>query len=390
VNLLLVAVLLAQAPLPPNHPPANANAPAPTADALVQKLDATPGLKEQPKPFEIATSLGRLYLGQGRYLEAKTYYAQAVAVAEPLRALYLKQKALVGRKPVPSAGDVGCAPGPALTQAVVLEKAQALVKAGKAADAYACLRVGIQGLAEAETALGHLHFLVGDAAAALATYDRALATFEANAEARYARGALLLDTKGDDLKALAQAKADLEGFLKEAPTAPQAPQAQRLLVRVDKAIAAGGLSKLAPEVAAAPPPPRQPGMPPMLSKETVEAFQNAPRTAEMEANFAKLVEDAEDHLAHGRYQEALGNYRQVMPFQPDNPRLRAGMAWTMVKLNRQPMADTVWSVAAQTPDAIAALGDTLKAKGDVEGAKAVWQRLKDTVPSYASKLDGRL
>jgi TolA-binding protein len=54
------------------------------------------------------------------------------------------------------------------------------------------------------------------------------------------------------------------------------------------------------------------------------------------------------------------------------------------------MADNVWNVAAQTPDAIVELGDSLKAKGDEEGARAVWTRLKETVPSYASKLEGKL
>ncbi len=375
---LLLALLLAQTTTPP---------PAPSAEALLKKLDETPGLAERPKPFEIAVWMGRLYLSQGRFADAKTAWAQAVAGAEPLRALYLKQRALVGRKAVPEPAAVGCTPGAALTQAQVLEKAQAHVKAGKAADALACLRVGALALAEAQTALGHAHFLAGDAAAALASYEQALDTVDAFAEARYARAALLLDTQGDDAKALARAKVDFERFLADAPQAPQASQARRLLERTDKALAAGGLSKLAPE--AAPAPPRPPGMPPVLSKETMEAFQNAPRTAEMEANFQKLVEDAEEHLARGRYQDALGNYRQVMPFQPENPRLRAGMAWTMVKLNRQPMADNVWSVAAQTPDALAALGDTLKAKGDAEGAKALWQRLKDTVPAYAPRLDGR-
>jgi Flp pilus assembly protein TadD len=278
-----------------------------------------------------------------------------------------------------------------VTQAQLLEKAKAHLQAGKGAEGFTCLQVAMQGLAEAETALGHAQFLSGDAAAALATYTRAVESFEGNAEARYARGALLLDTQGDDLQALGKAKADFERFLAAQPSARQAPQAKRLLERTNQAIAAGGLSKLKPEVAQAPPPaPRPPGMPPMLSKETMEAFQNAPRTAEMEANFAKLVEDAEDHLAHGRFMEALGNYRQVMPYQPDNPRLRAGMAWTMVKLNRQPMADNVWRAATENPDAVAALGDTLKAKGDAEGAKALWLRLKDSVPSYASKLDGRL
>jgi tetratricopeptide (TPR) repeat protein len=395
VILSLALLLLAQAPLPPNHPPATAPsgapAPTPSPDALVKKLDETPGLKDKPKPFEIAVSLGRLYSGQGRYAEAKTYYAQAVAAAEPVRALYLKQKKALGIKGVPSASDVGCTPGPQLTQELVLEKAQAHAKAGKVPESVACLKVAITGLMEAEVLLGHTQFLLKDTDAALATYTRALETSEANAEARYARAALLLDTKGDDTKSLQQAKADFERFLKEVPTAPQAAQAKRLLERTTKALAAGGLSKVPPEVAVAPPePPRPVGMPPQLSKETMEAFQNAPRTPEMEANFTKLVGDAEDHLAHGRFQDALANYRQVMPFQPDNPRLRAGMAWTMVKLNRQPMADNVWRVAAENPDAIAALGDTLKAKGDVEGAKALWQRLKDTVPSYASKLDGRL
>jgi tetratricopeptide (TPR) repeat protein len=383
---LLLALFLTQAPLPPNHPPIG-SLPALSSEALVKKLDETQGLKDREKPFEIAASLGRLYLGQGRYAEAKTYYAQAVAAAEPVRALYLKEKRVLGDQPVPSAAEAGCAPGPQLTQQVVLEKAQAHVKAGRHTGAVACLRVGMGSLAEAETVLGHTQFLLGDTEGALATYTRVLETFEGNVEARYARAALLLDAKGDDAKSLEQAKADFERFLADAPTALQAPQATRLLEQTRKAIAAGGLSKVAPQVAVALAPPLpQPGMPPVLSKETMEAFQNAPRTPEMEANFAKLVEEAEEHLARGRFQEALGNYRQVMPFQPDNPRVRAGMAWTMVKLNRQPMADNVWRVATENPDAVAALGDRLKAKGDADGAQALWQRLRETVPSYAPRL----
>ena len=54
------------------------------------------------------------------------------------------------------------------------------------------------------------------------------------------------------------------------------------------------------------------------------------------------------------------------------------------------MADNVWRVATGNPDAIAELGDSLKAKGDLEGARAVWQRLKESVPAYAPKLEGKL
>jgi hypothetical protein len=54
------------------------------------------------------------------------------------------------------------------------------------------------------------------------------------------------------------------------------------------------------------------------------------------------------------------------------------------------MADNIWRVALQDPAAIDALGDTLKAKGDADGAKQLWLKLKDTAPAYASRLDGKL
>jgi thioredoxin-like negative regulator of GroEL len=110
----------------------------------------------------------------------------------------------------------------------------------------------------------------------------------------------------------------------------------------------------------------------------------------MDENFKKLIDEAEEHLARQRFQDALNSYKGVMPYQPDNTRVRAGLAWTMLKLNRQPMADNVWRVATTTPEAIDQLGDTLKAKGDAAGAKEVWQRLKESVPSYGAKLEGKL
>lgn len=389
--LVPLLVVLAQAPLPPNHPPPSGAA-APSADELVKKLDSTAGLKESNKPFEIAASLGRLYFGQGRYGDARTYYLQAVAGAEAARTLYLAQKKAVGAKALPSAADVGCTPGPDATLAQLEAKAAGLAKAKNAPGAVACLKAALAPLMEVEVMLGHAQFLAGDTAGAVATYGRALETFEANVDARYARAAALLDTQGDDVKALATAKTDFERVLADAPTSPRAANAKRLLARTTAALDAGGLSKLQPApVAAAPTPaPQAPVLPPQLTPEMMAAFQNAPRTQEMEGNFQKLIEEGEEHLARGRFQEALGNYKQVMPYQPNNPRLRAGMAWTMIKLNRQPMADNVWRAATETPDAISALGDTLKAKGDAEGAKAVWQRLKESVPAYAPKLEGKL
>ncbi len=229
-----------------------------------------------------------------------------------------------------------------------------------------------------------------DSKGALATFESALDLFESNPEARYGRAAVLLDTAGDDLNALKTAKAEFERFLQDVPTGSRAKSAKQLLARTDAALAAGGMTKLIAQGSKAAPEPMAAQHPPMLTKEMVDAVQNTERTPELEAGFQKLMDEAEGLLAQGKFQEALDNYKRVVPFNPDNSRAKAGMAWSLVRLNKQPMADNVWRVAAADPAAIDALGDTLKAKGDADGAKALWQKLKDTAPAYAGKLDGKL
>lgn len=397
--------------LPPNHPPINgagAQPPAgrlPSVEELIKKIDATPGAATADRPFEMSLTIGRLYLTQGRMKDAAGYYEQAVKKAQPVRDLYEAQQKLVGKAALPAPESVDCAPA---TLDALFAKAKAQADAKKPLTAAACARAALGPLAEAELTLGHAKFMAGDSAGALQVYERTLATF-GSTEAHYAHAALLVDFKGDDVKTLQAAKAELEKVLKDAPTTGVAPQAKRLVARADAAIKAGGMSRLiastpppappklpAPQ-AMAPPfaqqpqqPPHQQDAPPNISKETMEAFQNAPRTAELEASLQKLVDDAEDKLAKGQFQDALNDYRGVMPYQPDNPRVRAGMAWTLIRLNKQPMAERVWGVATGAPDAIAELGDRLKSKGDAEGAKALWQKLAESVPSYAPKLQGKL
>ena len=134
-----------------------------------------------------------------------------------------------------------------------------------------------------------------------------------------------------------------------------------------------------------PPTASGPNTPPQLSKETMEAFQKTEITPEMQANFTRLIEDGEAKLVANKYQDALDNYRQVMPYQPNNPRLRAGMAWALVGLNRQPMADNVWRVAVTSdPAAVDALGDRLSKSGNKESARALWTKLQATAPDYAA------
>lgn len=364
------------------------NPPPPSADELIKKLDASPELKSRDKPFEINASLGRLYLGQGRYGEAVGLYELALSKSEAFRTLYVQLRSIA-----PAAAVVGCEAPPSHELAELVARATEKQKAKDLASASACVKAGAPLVIDAELQLGHATFLAGNKAGALATYSKAIETFEyAAPDARYSRGALLLDWRGDDAAALKTAKSDFEAFLSVASSSPKAREAKIFLDRVDAAIAAGGTSKLgAPAALVRSAPPATAavnGQLPALSKEMMEAFQNAPRTPEMQEKFAAALDAAEAALAKGEAQAALDNYKQVMPYQPENPRVRAGMAWSLFKLGK-PMGERVWSVATQDPDAVAALGDALKKMGNSAEAEAVWKRLAETVPSYAPKLQGR-
>jgi tetratricopeptide (TPR) repeat protein len=358
---------------------------APSPEELLKKLDGTPGLQDRAKPFEISASLTRLYFSQGRHKDAQLYAKDALATAKPALDFYAEQKKKLGaQKPAAAAG---CTPEKPKDDNLAngLEVARAFAAAKKIPAAVACARRALTGVADLMLLQGHLHFVLKDLTAARATYEDVLVRFDDVPDALYARGALTVDERPDDVKALEAAVADLDQFLTRAAQSPKARHAKSLRDRAAAGLKAGGLSKLTPVAAAEPPP--APGMP-VLDPATIAAFQNAPKSADADARYARLIEDGEEALATGRYQEALDGFKQVMPYQPDNPRLRAAMAWSLVKLGK-PMADNVWRVATQRPEAVDALGDRLKAKGDVAGAKAVWKRLAESVPEYAPKLEAK-
>lgn len=415
----------AEGQLPPNHPPLAAsgtvgNHPAgsvPNADELLKKLEQAKDLKDRDKTFEVAAAIGKLYYGGARYTDAINFFRQGLAKAEGARKLYLEQhkKARAAKKELPPPESAGCAPAADQTLDKLVQKAQEKAKAGDAAAAAACARVALTPVLEAELLLGKALFLSGDSKGAVASFARVLEVNEGDGDALYARGNTLLDSQGDDLKALEQAKKDFAAVAKAAQ-GPRAAQAKRLVAQVEAAEGAGGLSKLNAkkaaerkahpvQVAAAPRPPMMGGMgnapfaggsnaaPPALTKEQMEAVQNTERTPELEQGLAKLVEEGEEHLSKGRYQEALDVYKRVVPFQPENGRAKAGMAWALVGLNRQPMADRIWGVAVSADaKAVDDLGNTLKAKGDEKGAKALWTKLASTAPDYARSagLDAKL
>jgi tetratricopeptide (TPR) repeat protein len=398
--------------LPAGHPSVAPGAAAPSSDELLKKMDATPDLKTRPKPFEVAAAIGKLYYGRARWADARDFFIQAEKTAEPVRTLFLQQKKQV-KGELPDAATAGCRIAGDMTADKAAERARALAAQKQPGPAAACSLAALGPVVDSTTLLGNSLALLGDLKGAQAAYERVLQIQPRDAAALYGHGAVTFDLNGDDLQALKAARKELQMSAEIAPSTPQAASARALAERIDQIVAAGGASKFArqqeklraeapPVVAAAPPmaappmaspPPSQPGgqgpgpaAPPQLSKETMEAFQKVEVTPEMKANFARLIEDGEAKLAANKYQDALDNYRQVMPYQPNNPRLRAGMAWALVGLQRQPMADNVWRVAVTSdPAAVDALGDRLSKAGNKESARAIWTKLQATAPDYASR-----
>jgi tetratricopeptide (TPR) repeat protein len=390
--------------LPAGHPQVNPNDRPMSSSELLKKLDATADLRTREKTFEVASALGKLYYANSRFPEAVVYLRQALQKTEPARALYLDAKRKAGLAALPSPTEAGCAPGPQSTLDSITDAARERAKAGKTAQAAACAHLAVDAVVDAEHFVARALFLTGDSAGALAELDRAVALDDHDLEVSFLRGAVRLDSQGDDVKALHIAKADFDRVVSLAPQSPRAAVAKQLGEQVEKAIAAGGITQLdlerakedkarpATVAAALPAVPFAPfaggggnAAAPALSQDAIDAVRNTEKTPELMQGMQKLVEEGESDLAQGRYQEALDAYKRVVPFQPENGRAKAGMAWALVGLGK-PMADRVWMVAVQAdPSAVDKLGETLKSKGDEKGAKGVWQKLSASDPSYAQR-----
>ncbi|MCK8496893.1 tetratricopeptide repeat protein [Myxococcus fulvus] len=377
--------------LPSGHPPLSGTGKAPpSADELLRQLDSTEGLKGREKTFEIAASLGRLYYVNGRNVDADTYLQQAEERAKPVRDLFLAQKKKLGKTPVPTAEAARCGFTPGQPLEAMGQVASERAKKGDAAGATACARAALEPVLETGVMRANALYLGGDSAAALAAYGAVLEVEPRHEEALYGRASVLFETKGEDLAALKQAHEGFEAVQALNPNSARAATAKRMSALVDETVKAGGRAKLlaaraedrrirlSQALAAAP----AQDAPRPLTPEMVDAVKNTERTPELEQGLTKLVEEGEEHLAKGRFQEALGNYTRVVPFQPENGRAKAGMAWALVGLGR-PMAARVWGVAVQSdPASVEKLGDMLLEKGDAKGAKALWEKLSSDAPDY--------
>jgi tetratricopeptide (TPR) repeat protein len=295
---------------------------APSADELVKRLDANPELKGKERSVELATSVGRLYYANGRYSDAATFFRQALTKAGPVRALYAERLKPVKGVVLPKPEDAGCGAGADGTVDKLMRAAKAKAAAKEPLAAAACAKAALRVVLETESLLADSLFMLDDRAGALAEYTRVLQGDKDLANALYGHAGLLLEEKPDDVSSLKSARAELAHYLELSPEAPRAANAHKLLAHADEAIAAGGMTALnkarkarpAPALAQAPmmsAPAAGTGAPPMadappaLTPQMMQAVQNTEMTPEVVAGLSKLVEQGEESLAHGQFQEAL-------------------------------------------------------------------------------------
>ena len=354
---------LAQA-LPEGHPQVEASS-APAFSTLAAKLES-----QKEKSFENSVTLGELYESHGLVEKAIGHLTQAADFASPLRQFYAGLRRKWTEGPLPTLPREACTATPSTSVAEWMGVLKS--KSGDLKASLACAQWALEPVRKADVLLGRLLFLEGKNPEAQKVYAR-LADVLDEPFGLYAQAMMLIDSRGEDVASLRQAKALLEVFLKKAPGAPSARQASQMVSWAEKAIAAGGIAQLRPR-----PVEKNAAMPsaPALAPEVVQAFQKTEQTPEMQANFARILEAAEEHLARGRFQDALNGYKSVMPYQPQNGRVQAGMAWSLIGLNK-PMAQRVWTVAVENhAEAIVALSKTLELKGDKAGAAALRTRLE--------------
>jgi tetratricopeptide (TPR) repeat protein len=422
--ILLIGSLAAGEDLPPNHPPiGGAPVPAPplnpgqgagatdlppghpaTGDvdphALLRQLDAKQDeIRKKPKTFDIAFALGNLYYENARYAEAAEFFAQAIEKTRPaFRIVDQVKPKTAGGSPTDSACE-----GTSVEQRI--ERAEQLEKS-QPAQALACALSAQKPALEAMSRRGTCFFLAGQIDPAIKEFESVLARDPDSVEANYRLGAIFFDAFGEDVAKLKRTRKLWDHFLQLAPEDRRAVLVRGRLKQVEDGITKGGVSKAAPlppELLEAPPmasvpvdtrptpatnapmSSQQNASVPAITPEMAEAVANTPRGPEFEQGLARALDEGEAHLAKAEYQEAVQSFRSVLPYQPNNPRARAGMAAALIGKG-SPMADRIFGAAIeQDPASIDSLAQKLKAGGNAKEAKELWTRLQAQAPEYAAK-----
>ena len=394
--------------LPPNHP----QVPEQTdAKALLARVEAMKDqLKDKPKTIEITVALGSLYYDNGRYLDAIDFYRQAIAQGQQLAADFQAIASADAKVQPADLKAAGCDRDTIRDSDPMMVRAKQLQAEGKKAFALACAREAVRPVVMAHQRRGNAFYLIGNPTEAVKEHDAALAIDPDEPESLFFRGAIIFDTRGDDVAALKTAQASWEKFLRVAPDSPRATAVKQMLPKLAEAIRLGGTSKL-PQPAAvadeAPPDQSATGAPmaPALNQGAADAIMNTEVTPELVDGFGKILDQATAQLAKGDIDGARSNIVRVFPFvmadiqkgankipAPVRARAQALMGLYMSQKGAPMGGMMLQQAAAADAKSVDALGDALKADGDAAHAHALWQALEQNAPDYAhsAKIDQKL
>jgi len=384
--------------MPAGHPQVGEDS---DAKALLARVEAMKDqLKDKPKTIEITVALGSLYYDNGRYLDAIDYYRQAISQGAQLAADYQAIASADAKVEPAELKASGCDRATLRDSDPMMARAKKLQAEGKKPMALACAHEAVRPVVMAHQRRGNAFYLVGNSAEAVKEHDAALAIDPDEPESLFFRGAILFDTRGDDVAALKQAQSSWQRFLAVAPDSPRAKAVKEMLPKLGEAIRLGGASKLPhPAELADDAPPDHAGGAPMaapLNPGAADAIMNTEVTPELVQGFGKILDEATAQLAKGDLDGARTNVVRVFPFvmadvqkgenkipAPVRAKAQALMGLYM-SAKGAPMGGMMLQQAtAADAKTVDALGDALKVQGDVAHAKALWQAISQGAPDYA-------
>jgi tetratricopeptide (TPR) repeat protein len=369
--------------------------------ALLAEVDRLKDqLKDKPKSFEVLAALGNLYYENGRYLEAVDAFREAEELAAPAQAQAdaLRKK---GVKPAPELPAQCRRSGPEYGLAQIAEAAGRLDPSRQLRCLDAALEIGLNVSARR----GNSFYLIGNPDSALTQHRKVLSRSKDYPESLFFVGAILLEQSNGDKKQLAEGKKYWQRLLQVAPDSPRAPIVRQALPNAEEMFKArpevpAGHAQVAAQGALPPGHPPvaggQPGAPMSHggtgpTREEVanvqEAVANTERTPELEKGLDQLLEEGEEHLDRGRYQEARDAVVRVMPMRPEDARTAAALGGAMRGLGRTEMARRTLLRALQLdpkqPRALYEMGRLSAEQGDKAGAARSFAAVKSVDPQFA-------
>ncbi len=405
---IAVALLLAQAALPPGHPdlPPTAHAvpqepdkgafqspppQAPTvpgdggeaqandqdAKRLLQQLDAMKEeLKNRPKTAEIEFALANLYYENGRYPEAVDSYRQLIERTREPMERYLA--ALAKPHKVISAEKAGCPLAMRPTYDQLIAIADEKSAAGDWSSAVVCFEAALLPVVTAHARRGNAFFLLGNEDNAIAEHAQALRILPTYPDSLFFLGALLFEGGEGNVPRLKQAKDYWMRYLKTKPDPEREKLVRSDMTRLQAAIDNRGHIEKAPMPGMGAPsgPIKPPSPPPELS-------------ALQKRQLAALVAKGQAQIKARQWNAALATFEQARQIDRDNSDAATGAGIASLNLGQRLDAETAFRDAlGRDPKnslALYELGEVFYENEHYVGAARFWLQVLEEDPALGER-----